>query len=103
MCQQWVINCVANHPNDLDGIAGCHSVKCGSKNASENAVSSTTASGSSPTGSSPSGGASNSPSGSSSASATPSQTGAAIALNVAQNYGTGIVAGSLLALFGLAL
>lgn len=119
VCQQWVINCVASHPNDLNGQAGCHSVTCGMKNASATNNAAGGASGSSASGSASaaSGSASQTATGSSaaasgSASATASSSGSASSssssgsaavMNVAMNYGTGILAGGMLAVFGLAL
>ncbi|KAK5737426.1 hypothetical protein LTR17_006653 [Elasticomyces elasticus] len=128
VCAQWVINCVAAHPNDLVGITACRSVTCGSANASEASSSSSSASGSmtasstaSSTGGAVAGGASSASSGAGSATsgaassassaassatssaAAASSSSAAMALNVAMNYGTGILATVGIAFFGLAL
>ncbi|CAK4012988.1 Hypothetical predicted protein [Lecanosticta acicola] len=107
VCAQWKTNCVANHPNDLDGQTGCLSVVCGDRNASSGIASTTSSASASATASSTSSGtsgATGSATKSASASGTSAtSTGAAVALSVAQNYGTGIVATALLALFGLAL
>lgn len=108
ICAQWKTNCVDNYPNDLDGQTGCLSVVCGDKNASSGiaatstssaAMSSATASSSS----SGSGAGSGSATASSSSSTATTSDSAAVALRVAEQYGTGIIAGGLLALFGLVL
>ncbi|KAK3072188.1 hypothetical protein LTS18_014686, partial [Coniosporium uncinatum] len=112
-CDEWKRQCVAAHPNDLPGQNICLSVTCGERNATEEAnASGGSSSASSPSGSSAtasSGGAS-STGGSSGSSATQSAAaasspaaGAAAALALAQNYGTGVFAAGVLALFGLAL
>jgi len=121
VCGQWVGDCVNAHPNDLDGQTTCLSVVCGSKNAStgvstsSSAMSSASATASSSGGSGGAGGAqqtatSSSDSGSSSSTASSSgsassasSSSAAIALNLASNYGTGILAAGILGAFGLAL
>ncbi|KJX94569.1 hypothetical protein TI39_contig4175g00002 [Zymoseptoria brevis] len=108
ICQQWIANCVASNPNDATAQFGCRSVVCGSQNASALAVDSSSSSSSS---SSPSSSATGTPTtnggGSSGTrpteSAAASSSGAAVALNVAQSYGSGILAAGLLASFGLAL
>ncbi|KAF2099160.1 hypothetical protein NA57DRAFT_76392 [Rhizodiscina lignyota] len=102
-CQQWIIQCVNNHPNDLDGQTLCHSISCGSKNAT--AVEQQSSSSSSSAASSSTSAPSSSASGSASAatSAAPSSTGAAMAMHVGKEYGTGMVGAVLFALFGLAL
>jgi hypothetical protein len=109
-CQQWKTDCVAAHPNDLDGQTGCLSVTCGNLNASsgESSTSSSMAStatasstGSSAASSASATGSSTGSSTASSASATSSS--AAVAMSVAKNYGTGILAAAMLAVFGLAL
>jgi hypothetical protein len=111
-CIQWVDQCVAAAGNDLNLLTDCRSVVCGSRDPGD--VKQTTNNGP--------GGASTSSSAMPSMSTSPSQTGgngggsptqssasassstgAAVALNVAKNYGTGILAGGMLALFGLAL
>lgn len=116
LCQQWKANCVDGHPNDLNGITACQSVMCGTMNASSAESSSTSASASasaSSTGGSGSGGSSaattsggSSPSSTASstaAAASASKSSAAIAVSLAKDYGTGILATGLLAIFGLAL
>ncbi|KAF2166564.1 hypothetical protein M409DRAFT_23199 [Zasmidium cellare ATCC 36951] len=107
VCQTWVGNCVDAHPNDLDGQTGCRSVTCGSRNASSNlAATTSSAATTSATASSSSSAESTSASGTptgSSASTTATTSSAAMALHVAEQYGTGIIAGGLLALFGLVL
>nr|POE51548.1 hypothetical protein CFP56_25755 [Quercus suber] len=120
VCAQWIIDCNAANVGNQIGQQGCHSLVCGQLNASSGepiadatgvvepastvvqttaAPSSSDASNSgmttSPAVTSDSTAAANS------ASATPS-TGAAV-VYVAKQYGTGILATSLLALFGLAL
>ncbi|KAK4500295.1 hypothetical protein PRZ48_008484 [Zasmidium cellare] len=106
ICEQWKANCVDAHPNDLDGQTGCQSVTCGSRNASSNlAATTSSAATTSATATSSSSAESTSASGtaSSSASASATTSSAAMAIHVAEQYGTGIVAGGLLALFGLVL
>ncbi|KAK0943572.1 hypothetical protein LTR48_005412 [Friedmanniomyces endolithicus] len=132
VCAQWKIDCVAAHPNDLGGQTGCLSLVCGSLNASSGSTtqSSSSASGSgtasstasstggaaagaSSTGassaaaSSTGGAAATSSSGSgastASSSAAAASTSKSAAMNVAMNYGTGILATAMLAFFGLAL
>ncbi|TKA79773.1 hypothetical protein B0A55_03299 [Friedmanniomyces simplex] len=126
VCAQWKIDCVAAHPNDLTGQTACLSITCGSMNASSGSTTSSSASGSasstaSSTGGVVAGGASSSAAASSatgssapsssggSASSTASSSAAAAsssssaALNVAMNYGTGILATAMLAFFGFAL
>lgn len=115
-CEEYVKQCVAAHPDDLDGQTTCHATVCGNKtiddttstssSESSSATSSSTrsASGSdaSETASSTSGGDAASQTASESASST-ADSSAASALNIASNYGTGILAVGILAAFGLAL
>lgn len=124
VCGQWVADCVNAHPNDLDGQTACLSVVCGSRNASSgistsssSMMTSASATASSSGGSGGAGGAqqtasSSSGSGSGSGSSTASgssgaasatSSSAAYALNLASNYGTGILAAGILGAFGLAL
>ncbi|KAK5173608.1 uncharacterized protein LTR77_002289 [Saxophila tyrrhenica] len=117
-CGVWVEQCVAAAGNDLNALTACRSVQCGSRDPgsvdsagsssggssnSGGSSSSMAASSASASATGGSGGSGNSPSMSSSASAAASSTGAAVALNVAKNYGTGIVAAGMLGVFGLAL
>ncbi|KAK0261810.1 hypothetical protein LTR91_026558 [Friedmanniomyces endolithicus] len=131
VCAQWKIDCVAAHPNDLTGQTGCLSLVCGSQNASSGSTASSSsasgsgtasstasstggaAAGASSTGassaaaSSTGGAAATSSSGSGATSAASSaaaaSTSKSAAMNVAMNYGTGILATAMLAFFGLAL
>lgn len=104
VCAEWIADCVDAHPNDQSGIAGCRSLVCGSKNVTGPTVSSSSASSSATTTTSSSAASSSAASTSTTTSATAaaSSTGAAV-INVAKDYGTGILATGLLALFGLAL
>lgn len=92
---------------DLSGQQGCLSITCGNKSAAEVSQSGPDGQGASssaaPSASSTGGSGSKPTKTGSQAAASSSATGAAIALNVARNYGTGILAGGLLAVFGLAL
>ncbi|KAK3044940.1 hypothetical protein LTS18_014995, partial [Coniosporium uncinatum] len=107
-CDEWKRQCVAAHPNDLPGQNICLSVTCGERNATEEASgsggssSASSSSGSSATASS-TGGSSGSSATQSAAAASSPAAGAAAALALAQNYGTGVFAAGVLALFGLAL
>ncbi|KAL1304872.1 hypothetical protein AAFC00_003795 [Neodothiora populina] len=119
ICQQWITDCVAGHPNDLDGITACHSVTCGDRNASSASSSSSSSSSASSTSSaaasSSSGAAASATSAaasatsgaasaaSSAAAATSSSAASSAAIGVAMNYGTGVLAAGMLAVFGLAL
>lgn len=119
ICQRWVADCTAAHPNDLEGQTACQSVQCGMRNASSLTSASSGGSSSasassamaSSTGSSSGGsGGSGSPGSSSGgSSASQSASGAAssstdnAAVAVGTTYGTGILMGGLLAVFGLAL
>lgn len=107
-CDAWKQLCNDAHPDDSIGQEGCQSVTCGSKNASatDDGTSSSTTSSSasmSTTPTSTSGGGSASQTSDTASSASPSDTGAAAALNVAQAYGSSILAAGLLGIFGLAL
>lgn len=107
MCDEWKAQCTASRPDDLDGQEFCQSFQCGERNASaygsSSSASTTTASEtSSETGSSSSstsGGGESAPS----TSETSEPTGAAAALGVGKQYGTGVVGALLFGLFGLAL
>ncbi|KAK3115823.1 hypothetical protein LTR53_004442 [Teratosphaeriaceae sp. CCFEE 6253] len=116
VCGQWIANCVNAHNDDLAGTTACRSVICGSKNASSGLSSSSSASASatasstggaassasaSATGSSPA--SSGASSATASAAAAASSSAGAAVLNVVTNYGTGILATAMLAVFGLAL
>ncbi|KAK1065081.1 hypothetical protein LTR74_008193 [Friedmanniomyces endolithicus] len=131
VCAQWKIDCVAAHPNDLGGQTGCLSLVCGSQNASSGSTassSSTSGSGTASSTASSTGGAAAGASSTGASSAAASSTGGAAAtsssgsgastasssaaaastsksaaMNVAMNYGTGILATAMLAFFGLAL
>lgn len=111
ICEQWIIDCVAAHPNDLDGQTECQALTCGTKNASSAATTSSSASSSTSSAASSSSAAASTTaagaatSGSSTASSTASATasGAAVALGLAKSYGTGALAAGMLAAFGLAL
>ncbi|KAK4615483.1 hypothetical protein CLAFUW4_10167 [Fulvia fulva] len=107
ICAQWKANCVANHPMDLPGQTGCLSVTCGSENATSGDSTATTSSASETmTATSTSSASEETGSESASASepaASATESSAAIALNMAQQYGTGIMGAGLLAVFGLAL
>ena len=115
VCQQWITDCTAAHPNDLSGQAACQSVTCGTQNASQ---ASTTSSGSSSeTSSSSSSETSDSssddsdsssstdsePSASASGDAAEASESGNAAAAIGMNYGTGILMSGLLAVFGLAL
>lgn len=117
VCREYIDQCVNAHPNDLEGITTCRDTQCGNKtvdqatssSSSESATASATSSTRSGSGSAASQTASSSGS-DSSATATESGAGAtatgdsaASALNIASNYGTGILAAGILAAFGLAL
>jgi len=126
VCRQYVIECVANHPDDKEGIDACHETVCGTKqigDPDDSTSSSSSASSSATASSTTSGGSSDasetsSPSSSSSddseesgsatsdsstAEATEDSDSAASALTFAGNYGTGVLAVGILAAFGLAL
>ncbi|EME39321.1 hypothetical protein DOTSEDRAFT_83110 [Dothistroma septosporum NZE10] len=106
ICAQWKSNCVANHPNDLDGQTGCLSVVCGSANATSGESTASSSSASSPSSTSSGSAATGSATGSASASgasASATASSAAMALNIAQQYGTTIMGAGLLAVFGFAL
>lgn len=109
VCQQWKELCVADHPDERTPQQACQSITCGMLNASEADASSSSSSTASSSGASTSetpSSTTGSGSGSETtptSSETPSDTGAAAALNVAQAYGSSILAAGLLGFFGLAL
>lgn len=103
VCAQWVADCVKAHPNDLTGQTACHSVVCGSRNASNVPQ---TGPGGSQSSAAPSSSASSTGGGSKTSSGSASSatnTNAAVALGIGKNYGTGILAVGFAAVFGLAL
>jgi hypothetical protein len=107
MCIQYVKDCVKAAGNSLNSLTKCRSVVCGTKDpgkvpqsgsgtgSSSSAAPSQSASGT--------GGSGNSPSPTSGGGAAASSSNAAVALAVMGNYGTSILAGGMLAIFGLAL
>ena len=109
ICTRWRDDCTAAHPDDLAGQADCQSVICGQRNASSQANvagGSASASGSAaPSATASSSGSSESSETSATASsdsAASSETGNTAAA-IGMNYGTGILMGGMLAVFGLAL
>lgn len=119
VCRKYRDQCVANNPRDKDAQDACLAIECGTKLPTEDSASSTVSSASSATES-----ASSTGSGSSEASETASSTSgseeaasqtasdgaasatadsAAVALNLASTYGTGLLAAGILGAFGLAL
>ncbi|KAL1588493.1 hypothetical protein WHR41_02875 [Cladosporium halotolerans] len=119
VCRKYRDQCVANNPTDKDAQDACLAIECGTKLPTEDSASSTVSSASSATES-----ASSTGSGSSEASETASSTSgseeaasqtasdgaasatadsAAVALNLASTYGTGLLAAGILGAFGLAL
>ncbi|KXT11951.1 hypothetical protein AC579_1000 [Pseudocercospora musae] len=105
VCEQWKANCVDSNPNDLDAITGCQSVTCGNKTVAAATASSSSASASS-TATASSSGASHTATAthsSTGAAASATESSAAVAMHIAQSYGTGIFVTGLLAVFGLAL
>jgi hypothetical protein len=100
LCQQWIANCVANHPDDLDGTEACRSVTCGTENPDD--VDSATSASATQSATPTTRGSGAAETGSQTATATPSATDSA-AMNLAQDYGTSIFVSMLLALFGLAM
>lgn len=100
VCTQWKANCIENNEMDLTAQQACLSVTCGSKNASAvpgasgGSGSSTSAGTTTPTASA---------TGGSQSSSTSSSKGLAAATNFASSYGTQLLAGGMLAAFGLAL
>ncbi|KAK3677601.1 hypothetical protein LTR78_002451 [Recurvomyces mirabilis] len=124
VCEQWKANCADAHPNDLQGLAGCHSVVCGAKNASAaggSSGSSSASSGSasatgsstgsatgaagsaSATGSAAASAASSGAASATSSAAAASSSAASAAVGLAMQYSSGILAAAMLAVFGLAL
>ncbi|KXS98511.1 hypothetical protein AC578_5524 [Pseudocercospora eumusae] len=105
VCEQWKANCVDSNPNDLDAITGCQSVTCGNKTV-EAATASTTSASQSATATASSSATSKTATAthsSSGAASSPTESSAAVAMHMAQSYGTGIFVTGLLAVFGLAL
>ncbi|KAF2480688.1 hypothetical protein BDY17DRAFT_198066 [Neohortaea acidophila] len=107
VCTQWKANCIENNEMDLTAQQACLSVTCGSKNASAVGTSgggsgSGSGSGSSSSSVSTSSATAAATSGSQSSS-TSSSKGLAAATNFASSYGTQLLAGGMLAAFGLAL
>lgn len=121
VCREYIEQCVVAHPDDADGIAACRATECGnqtelesSSRTSSSATSSQTASSTSSSGGSDASETASSTSDSSddsasqtgdasSASETANADSAAAALNLASNYGTGLLAAGILAAFGFAL
>jgi len=108
ICQQWKELCVGAHPDERDPQQACQSIECGTQNASASSTSSSSSSSSAPasmsaTASSTSGSSASETSAAASSTASDTNTGAAAALNVAQAYGSSILAAGLLGVFGLAL
>ncbi|KAF7194947.1 hypothetical protein HII31_03621 [Pseudocercospora fuligena] len=106
VCEQWKANCVDSNPNDLDAITGCQSVTCGNKTVEAATSSSSSASESSTATSSSSGmstATATATQSSSGAASSATESSAAVAMHIAQSYGTGIFVTGLLAVFGLAL
>ncbi|KXL42022.1 hypothetical protein M433DRAFT_150136 [Acidomyces richmondensis BFW] len=106
ICEQWKGDCVAAHPKDLVGQTACLSVTCGTLNASSAESSSSSAASTLSTTAATSASAtigSSSSATSSSSSASSTSSSAAMAMIVGKTYGTGILASTWLALFGLAL
>ena len=101
VCEQWIANCVDNNPNDLKAITACRSVVCGSKNSS--ALSGAGASASASASASPTGGSGSGGGKGKAKSSSSSANFAAAATHFASNYGTHVLAGGMLAAFGLAL
>ncbi|TKA51071.1 hypothetical protein B0A49_12282 [Cryomyces minteri] len=115
-CEQYKVQCVAAHPNDLNGQTACLAITCGQRNATSGASASSSASSSSATATSSGAASSSGSAGSSatsaaaggassatSAAAASSTAKSAAVLNAAMNYGTLALAGGMLALFGFAL
>ncbi|QIW98015.1 hypothetical protein AMS68_003533 [Peltaster fructicola] len=115
ICEQWIGNCVKNHPNDVTGQAACQSVVCGMKNATNAAAvggSSASASASAASTAASTGAATTgsmtttttaTAAAATSATTTSSRAAAATAFAIAKNYGTPILAAGMFAAFGLAL
>ncbi|GAB7340589.1 hypothetical protein MBLNU457_7000t1 [Dothideomycetes sp. NU457] len=118
ICQRWIGDCTAAHPNDLAGQTACQSVQCGMANASEAQVSMSSSSSSasatqssSATGTAAGGaagaattsGGSSATGSSTASSASASSSRSAAVANVAKDYGFGVLAAGMLAAFGLAL
>ncbi|BDD56546.1 hypothetical protein MAP00_001987 [Monascus purpureus] len=112
VCQNNYGQCVANHPNDLDGQKKCKDdAQCGTLNASDATAAATTTAGSAASSSAAttlstsSASATLNPSASktSAAVASSTSTGAASAIRIAQDYSTAVLMTALFAVFRLAL
>lgn len=111
VCQNNYGQCVANHPNDLDGQKKCKDdAQCGTLNASDATAAATTTAASAATSSaattlSTSASVTLNPSASktSAAVASSTSTGAASAIHIAQDYSTAVLMTALFAVFRLAL
>ena len=107
-CIQWVKDCVAAAGSDLNKLTDCRSVVCGNRDPG-NVPQKGNGGGSSSSSAAPSGsgtptsGGGNGGSQTTNTAGAQSSTGAAVALNVAREYGTPILAAGMLGLFGLAL
>jgi hypothetical protein len=101
ICLKWYDNCIAAHPSDAIGQAGCQSVKCGNRTIQP--PSTTTSRTSSVAAGGATSPAASSGAGATTAATTSSMGGAATALAVAQQYGNIAIAGGMAALLGLAL
>ncbi|KAF1984544.1 hypothetical protein K402DRAFT_413778 [Aulographum hederae CBS 113979] len=102
-CLEWKRQCISSHPNDLPGQNYCLSFQCGDRNATALASASSSASSG---GSSSTASPTSSPTGEASPTDSPAPaetSNAAVALSMAQQYGTGMIAAGFFALFGLAL
>jgi activator of HSP90 ATPase len=103
VCQENYIQCVNNHPNDLQGQEYCKgNATCGTLNATATQTTTTTSAASTTAASTgaPSSGSSSSHS---SAAAAATSTAAAIALQMAQDHSTSLLTAVLLAVFGVIL
>ncbi|OQO07662.1 hypothetical protein B0A48_07359 [Cryoendolithus antarcticus] len=131
ICTEYIKECVASHPNDLQGITNCRSIVCGKANVSALALggdgsssssgssgmasmtsmasgsassaAASATSGASSAASSASSAASSVAGSASSAAASATSSASAALMNVAADYGTGVLAAAFLAVFGLAL
>ncbi|KAK3718884.1 hypothetical protein LTR37_004800 [Vermiconidia calcicola] len=104
ICEEYISQCVERAGDDLGLLTDCRSITCGTRNASSVAASNGGGSSGSASSASASASATSGSTGTGSGSAASATSeGAAIALSVAKSYGTGILAGGLLAVFGLAL
>lgn len=110
-CGVWVMQCLDAAGDDINKVTACRSVQCGNRDpgavkqssggSGSRPQSSSAASSSSAAPSTTSGGSASQTSSGSGSSKTSG--GAAVALGVGSSYGSGILAGGMLALFGLAL